>query len=388
MNEGFDIVSCDENQESQDKLFKLIESGEGVLFVGSGSSVRLKYPSWEEVLRDLANNIEADTIKNIIEAKISNEELLIAAEIIKSNIDPSLYNSAFEKFFGPKDPTHDEFHKLLVSVRFKGFVTTNYDPIIECALKEIQIPSAEYGVVVSEEFKSDVHYFLNSLVHNKDLTSRYHLYLHGKYNNSSSTILSYGDYVEKYNSRDIRQPEELYEKLTGGSLSIADFELQSKLKEQSFRTLHYKAIYMLFASQRLVFTGFGLRDDFLNKIIDDIQDDFDPLETNHFALMSNNGSKDWTRKDYLTKKKAWRSKGVELVFFNDDTSYGGIFKFFQGLSQNSFLPDSIQPDHSASEVDDTMTIEPKTSKTKEEDEDINYKLLAKTRKTVEELKGK
>lgn len=388
MNEVFDIVSCDENRESQEKLFKLIESGEGVLFVGSGSSVRLKYPSWEGVLRDLASNITEDAIKKIIEDKISNEELLIAAEIIKNKINPTVYNSAFEKFFGPKDPTHDAFHNLLVSVRFKGFVTTNYDPVIESALKEIQIPSADYGVVVSEEFKSDVHYFLNSLVHNKDLTSRYHLYLHGKYNNPSSTILSYGDYVEKYNGRDIREPKELYEKLIGGSLSIADFELQSKLKEQSFRTLHYKAIYMLFASQRLVFTGFGLRDDFLNKIIDDIQDDFDPLETNHFALMSNNGSKDWTRKDYLRKKKAWRFKGIELVFFNDDTSYGGIFKFFQGLSQNSFLSDSIQPDHSVSEVDDTMVAEPETSGNKEEDEGVNSKLLAKTRKTVEELKGK
>ncbi len=387
MNEVFDIVSCDENRESQEKLFKLIESGEGVLFVGSGSSVRLKYPSWEGVLRDLAEQITEEDLKMIIEDKISNEELLIAAEIIKSNVNLDEYNAAFEDFFGPKDPTHDDFHKLLVSVRFKGFVTTNYDPVIESALKEIQIPTADYGVVVSEEFKSDVHYFLNSIVHNKDLTSRYHLYLHGKYNTPSSTILSYGDYVEKYNGRDIREAKELYEKLIGGNLSIIDFESQSKLKEQSFRTLHYKAIYMLFASQRLVFTGFGLRDDFLNKIIDDIQDDFDPLETNHFALMSNNGSKDWTRKDYLTKKKVWRSKGVELVFFNDDKDYGGIVKFFEGLSQNSFLSDSIQPDHLAAEVDST-TVEPETSENKEEDESINSKLLTKTRKTAEELKRK
>lgn len=388
MSEAFDIVSCDENQESQDKLFKLIESGEGVLFVGSGSSVRLKYPSWEGVLRDLANNITEDAIKKIIEDKISNEELLIAAEIIKNKIDPTVYNSAFEKFFGPKEPTHDDFHKLLVSVRFKGFVTTNYDPVIECALKEIQIPTADYGVVISEEFKSKVHYFLNSIVHNKDWNSRFHLYLHGKYNKPHSTILSYGDYVEKYNNRDIREQKELFEQLLAGRLSIADFESQSKLKELSFRTLHYKAIYMLFASQRLVFTGFGLRDDFLKKIIDDVAFDFTPEETNHFALMSINHAKDYTRYDYVREKNEWRTKGVELVFFNDDKSYEGIFKFYQGLSQKSFLSDSIQPDHSVSELDDTITVEPETSENKEEDEGINSKLLAKTRKTVEELKGK
>lgn len=387
MNEAFDIVSCDENEESQKKLFKLIERGEGVLFVGSGSSIRLKYPSWEVVLRNLAEKITADAIKEIIEAKISKGELLLAAEITKSNIDSTEYNSAFETFFGPKDPTHDDFHKLLVNVRFKGFVTTNYDPVIECALKEIQIPSADYGVVVSEEYKSKVHYFLNSLVHNTVWNSRFHLYLHGKYNNPSSTILSYGDYVENYNHRDIREQKELYEKLLRGSLSIADFESQSKLKEQSFRTLHYKAIYMLFASQRLVFTGFGLRDDFLKKIIDDIRDDFDPQETNHFALMSNNHSKDWTRYDYLREKNEWKSKGVELVFFNDDKEYGGIVKFFQGLSQESFLPDPIQPNHPVAETDIAIA-EPDSSENKQEDENVNSKILANTRKIAEEIKRK
>lgn len=386
MNEVFDIVSCDENQESQEKLFKLIESGEGVLFVGSGSSVRLEYPSWEGVLRDLASNITEDAIKKIIEDKINKEELLIAAEIIKNKIDPALYNSAFEKFFGPKDPAHDDFHKLLVSVKFKGFVTTNYDPVIESALRSTQKPSEEYGVVISEEQKSRVHFFLNSIVSPTNYKERYHLYLHGKYNNPSSTILSYGDYVEKYNGRDIKKMKNQYDKLIDGSLSIADYESQTNLKKESYRTIHYKAIYMLFASQRLVFTGFGLRDDFLNKIVEDIKEDFDPLRANHFALMSNNNC-DWNELRYLEERRKWKSKGIELVFFNDDKDYGGIFKFFQGLSQNSFHSDLIQPDHSAPEVD-TMTVEPETSENKEEDESINSKLLAKTRKTVEELKGK
>ncbi|MFC0877447.1 SIR2 family protein [Saccharicrinis sp. FJH2] len=387
MNEVFDIVSCDENRESQEKLFKLIESGEGVLFVGSGSSVRLNYPSWEGVLRDLSNKITEDAVKNIIEDKIGKGELLLAAEIIKSKIDSTEYNSAFESFFGPKKTTHDDFHKLLVTVRFKGFVTTNYDSVIESALKEIQNPLSNYGIIISEEYKSRVHYFLNSIVNAINYSERYHLYLHGKYNDPSSTILSYGDYVEKYDGQDIKNAGNLYDELIAGNLEIGEFESKSKLKNKAFRTLHYKAIYLLFASQRLVFTGFGLRDDYLNKVIDDIQEDFDPVYPNHFALMSNNGSKSWTRLDYLEEKKKWKSKGVELVFFNDDANYGGIFKFFQGLSPNSFLSDSIQPDHSASEVD-TITVEPKTSENEEEDESINSKLLAKTRKTVEELKGK
>lgn len=387
MNELFDIVSCEENRESQNRLFKLIESGEGVLFVGSGSSVRLNYPSWEGVLNELANQINDDKVNSLIKDKIVLGELLLAAEIIKNRIDLEVYNSAFKDFFKKKEPSHDDFHKLLVNVKFKGFVTTNYDPVIECALMETQKPSADYGIVVSEEFKSDVHYFLNSLVHNNDFSSRYHLYLHGKYNIPSSTILTYGDYVEKYNGRDIREQKELYEKLIGGSLSITDYELQSKLKAQSFRTLHYKVIYMLFASQRLVFTGFGLRDDFLNKIIDEIEEDFDPLETNHFALMSNNDTVNWTRKDYLTKKKVWKSKGFELVFFDDNKDYGGVVKFFEGLSQKSFITNSLQPDHPVLEVN-RSDVEPEILDNKLEDDSVNSKLLAKTIKIAEELKSK
>lgn len=388
MNEAFDIVSCDENNESRKKLFKLIENGEGVLFVGSGSSARLKYPSWEGVLRDLAKNITEDevAVKKIIEDKINKGELLLAAEIIKSNIDSVEYNSRFEGFFGPKSPTHDDFHKLLVSVRFKGFVTTNYDPVIESALRSTQKPSEDYGITISEEQKSRVHFFLNSIVNSKNYKERYHLYLHGKYNRPSSTILSYGDYVEKYNGRDIKEIKKLYDKLIDGSLSMADFESQTNLKKESFRTLHYKAIYMLFASQRLVFTGFGLRDDFLNKIVDDIQEDFDPLRSNHFALMSNNGC-DWNEIRYLEEKKKWKSKGIELVFFNDDKDYGGIVKFFEGLPQNSFLSDLIQPDHLVSETEPPV-IEPEISDIKQEDENVNSKLLAKTRKIAEELKRK
>lgn len=386
MNEVFDIVSCDENIESQRKLFKLIEDGEGVLFVGSGSSVRLKYPSWECVLRNLNEKITEEAVKKVIEDKISKGELLLAAEIIKCKIDATEYNIAFEDFFGPKNPTHDAFHKLLVSIRFKGFVTTNYDPVIESALRSIQKPSS-YDVVISDEHKSRVHFFLNSIVNPTNYKERYHLYLHGKYNYPSSTILSYGDYINKYNGIDIKKTKELYENLIEGNLNISDFESQLKLKTQLFRTLHYKVIYMLFASQRLVFTCFGLRDDFLLKIIDDIKDDFDPLRANHFAIMSDNDSKDWNEMLYLEEKQKWKSKGIELVFFNDDKEYGGIVKFFQGLSQESFLPDPIQPNHPVAETDIAIT-EPDSSENKQEVENVTSKILANTRKIAEEIKRK
>lgn len=102
MNKAFDIVSCDENKESQRKLFKLIEDGEGVLFVGSGSSVRLKYPSWEDILRNLTEKITEDAVKKIIEDKISKGELLLAAEIIKCKIDATEYKTHLRAFLDQK----------------------------------------------------------------------------------------------------------------------------------------------------------------------------------------------------------------------------------------------------------------------------------------------
>lgn len=384
----FDTVNCSENQESRKKLFQLIESGDATLFTGLGISLRLKYPSWEGAIEELSKMLPNEKDRELVSNKIQKGELLTAAQIIKNGVTISSYNTAFEKLFELKNPSHDDFHQLLVSLNFKGFVTTNYDPIIESALRKIQNPSAEYGIIISKDKKSFVHDFLHGTNKPEDFKERFHLYLHGKYNIPDSTILSYGDYVQKYDGLDITHTGELYEQLINGSIGIEDFESQSKLKDKAFRTLHYKTIYMLFASHKLVFVGFGLRDEYLNKIIDDIYDDFNPFYSSHFALLSSNYSKKWTRLDYSDNKRKWKEKGVELVFYEDDDLFGGIDRFFNGLSSESYYEfESSQFDKSG------VTLYEKNSKEQDSNiedgnEEINKKLISNAKKIAENLKRK
>jgi len=391
LNEAFDIVSCDDNQLSKRKLLHLVEHGNGVLFIGSGISRRLNYPSWEGVIESLANRIPEEETKELVRRKLNNSELLLAAEIVKNKLPFDQYCLAFEEHFCPKNPAHDDFHRMLVSLKFKGFVTTNYDPIIESALKSIQISSRDYGITISHEQRSHVHGFLSALSHSINYTERYQLFLHGKYNLHESTILSYGDYVQKYDGRNIKEQSELYEQLISGNISIEDFEQKSNLKDSAFRTIHYKAIYLLFATQRLVFAGFGLRDEYLNKIINDVQLDFNPFQPNHFALFSKNGTESWNEFDYLQKKREWNAKGVELVFYDDNETYGGIEEFVSNFPSDCFY----QPNASPASIHQIPKNPTTTTESQSEqnhtvvvDNDINTKLINMAKKVADDLKNK
>lgn len=393
LNKIFDILCCDQNKESQSRLFNLLESGEGVLFVGSGISRRLGYPSWEEVLKDLLKQLPKLEDTYIIESLIEKGELLLAAEIIKNKFHIKEYHRAFEEIFRPKKPTHDNFHKLLVRTKFKGFITTNYDPVIEFALKEFQNTGHNCGITLREKEKTEVYGFLKSILKPFSKEERYHLYLHGRYDLPDSTILSYGDYVEKYDKLNIKEqnnsPEHLYNQLISASIDIRKFEELTRLKEHAFRTLHYKAIYMLFFTQRLVFCGYGLRDDYLNKIIGDIKDDFNPYETNHFALMSSKEAMNWNEIYYKARLSEWKQKGIELVFFDDDDSFNGVETFFQKLSPESFFNnDKIPSEHAKAETKESQEKETLIETKNIEDENVNMKLMEITKLRAQELKQK
>ena len=312
-----------------------------------------------------------------------NEELLLAAEIIKSKINLDDFNSRFEEYFKHKDPSHDNLHKQLVKVKFKGFVTTNYDPIIEAALRSVQ--GKPNYVLISPTTKKDIHQFIKSLSSN-NWYERYHLYLHGRYNYPSTSILSYGDYMSQYDGIPIQEIP-FYEDLIDGRIDIEAFEAKNQLKQRALRTLHYKTIYLIMATQRVVYFGYGLRDPYLIKIVNDLQSDFHPeYDDFHYTLVSSNNAKNWTLKDYERHKEKWILKGIEIVFYEDNDTNTGIEDFVKGLSPDSFIPLPVEPHHDIKGVEQEP--EEKIMKTKEEDEAVNEKLKSKMLKTIEELKRK
>ncbi len=127
--------------ELKDELIKLIGSKEAVLIVGAGSSKRLDYPDWQDLLMKL-ENLATNCIDSFKPNKKKREyNPLEYVEDIKSHItreygDLSQYYALLDRSFEPKKYLDNglEFHKTLVSLPFKAILTTNYDVVLEDAL--------------------------------------------------------------------------------------------------------------------------------------------------------------------------------------------------------------------------------------------------------------
>lgn len=319
----------------------LVVAGNAILFVGSGCSLRLKYPSWSQLLSELNLLVpDGTSSKELTGKKMSNGELLIAAEMIKSQIGQERYDGYYKESFGPRNPGHDKLHRNLVNLKFKGFVTTNYDPSLTSALKSKQDPGFDCNAIISEPSMNVVHKFMKSWSHNH-WNSRFILYQHGYFKMPTTRVLSYGEYVEKYSGLDIKSLP-FFEDLLKGDVDIPTFEKRNRLKQIARRTSHYSTMYSLLATQRVVYMGYGLRDPYLNKITDDMSDDFHvEFDDFHYAIMrvTEDEVLSWNKEKYDTEVEKWRWKGIELVFYLEDNTNTGLDSFIQ-----SFPPDAMIPE--------------------------------------------
>ena len=130
----------DENTKRQDELIELVASGEAVLIVGAGSSMRVGYPGWSGLIKELEKL--ASKLGYVKPDEGTGEDDLLAyAEDIKSYIyeqkdGPDKYKAWLYKLFESKPIPFDDCHKKLVSLPFRGILTTNYDPVLDLALLE------------------------------------------------------------------------------------------------------------------------------------------------------------------------------------------------------------------------------------------------------------
>ena len=112
-----------ENEERKRELIELVASGEATLMVGAGSSARVGYVTWKELLKkleDLANECG----EGLNQEQKGND--LAYAEDIKSHIcnkmgDLGRYYAFLDELFKPESPAYDEFHRLLIDSPFQGY---------------------------------------------------------------------------------------------------------------------------------------------------------------------------------------------------------------------------------------------------------------------------
>ena len=130
------------NEAAKRGLIQLLRgSRRALLLVGAGSSIPVGYPSWPLLLEELRAAVVPEL------TQFPDVDLLSRAELIRKTL--SLYPDRVDRRrqyeqllsgrFGPRTPSHTAFHRTLVQLPFCGFVTTNYDPIIESAATYVQM---------------------------------------------------------------------------------------------------------------------------------------------------------------------------------------------------------------------------------------------------------
>ena len=220
---------------------------------------------------------------------------LAYAEDIKSYIRKrkegiEKYYALLEQLFEPKDPPCADFHRKLVSLPFRGVLTTNYDRVLEAALRELDRPSADdNSLVINEDSAGQVDKFLRGLSDGN--MQRRIAHLHGRYDNPKSIILSNDDYQQAY-----------------------DLNLPSATQAQSGpeQTLHQKLLWALLATRSFVFVGFSMNDPYFKRILETVSRDLRRWNrSTHYVVMGISPEGD----EYSKAKKLKSDYGISTVFY-------------------------------------------------------------------------
>ncbi len=165
-----------------ERLTRMIGKGVGdpwrgaFLWVGAGLSIPAGYPSLGQLAGILRKESLEELSKNL-------EPMQVVDAFVEAN-GAGYLQQTLADIFTQKSPM--EYHKDLVNLPWKGIITTNYDELLEDALKQVKKP-----------------YIKITLDRNVDLTARSDMPLykvHGDIAEFSTTVLS-GESYEKFNRR-------------------------------------------------------------------------------------------------------------------------------------------------------------------------------------------
>jgi NAD-dependent SIR2 family protein deacetylase len=169
-------------------LIESIQQGNCVVFVGAGLGKQAGLPLWDELLDNMKNKllneindakIKADTEKYF---KIEKDPLELA-QWFKDNIGNGECYQFLTQQFRNKDIYFSPAHRELAHLPVNLFITTNYDKLLESALREVRVD--EPRVIITSD----------QLAANYDANYPCIIKFHGDIDNPKSIILTRDDYT-------------------------------------------------------------------------------------------------------------------------------------------------------------------------------------------------
>lgn len=222
---------------------KEIQEDNAAIFAGAGMSVSAGYVTWKDFLREIAQELQLDIDRE-------NDLVAIAQYHVNENNDRSQINQRIlEKFAAIAKPT--EVHNILARLPIKIYWTTNYDSLIEDALKKCNK-------------KVDIKIDQRSLANNVPKRDAVVYKMHGDILIPADAVITKDDY-EAYNEK--RQ--------------LFTTTLQGDLVSKTF-----------------LFIGFSFEDPNLNYILSRIRVLLGENKRTHYAILRKN-----KREDYETESE-------------------------------------------------------------------------------------
>ena len=192
-----------ENVTAKRALIQLLRgSRRAVLLVGAGSSIPVGYPSAPQLLEELRAAVVPEL------THLPDVDFPSRADCIRTTLSSYAdhvdrrrqYDQFLSTRFAPRTPSHAAFHRTLVQLPFCGFVTTNYDPVIESAATYVQMSAGhdfQCGAIdLCDDRPSQAFHFLRGL--GSEAVASTVLHLHGLWKRPDKLILSAQDYASRY----------------------------------------------------------------------------------------------------------------------------------------------------------------------------------------------
>lgn len=322
----FTPEEINENEQKKAALNKLLLSGDGILMLGSGCSATI-YPTWDELMKLLSEDC-CRKDKKFLSASQSGEDPLVFVDKVKKFLGDNHYYNLIFRIFKEKQKTHEKYHEALCNLlnknKIKGITTTNYDLVLENALVSVRGKSTQPIYIDSDIEQARIFEFFLSLNNGDVPIGIFHI--HGVHDKKGSIILSRSEYEEKYGFKVKRLPEDIYNSVKHGKMSEVEFA--DLLNDYGMKwTLHYKILWSLFATRRLIFLGFSFNDPYFNKMLEFVSKD---LHTNgyeqHFLILRI--SKQEEKENAKTRATELKeSYGIETIFFEDNENKKGLENF-------------------------------------------------------------
>jgi hypothetical protein len=317
-----------DDRKVKEELIALLKTKCAILMVGSGSSSKIGYPRWDQLLAKLKKQFHPEYQDPDVTSDFLEYAQMVKNKATDDKREKEYYQVLLETFrpFPPPNEKYTQFHKSLVNLGFCGIVTTNYDKTLEIASQAaFSNPTRCHNcepLDLCEDKSYSIFPFLRLLNLNNDHSSILHL--HGFYQNPDTMILTSEDYRTKY--------------------GLLDKDNEDKPIRKPLDTIHRKVIWGLLSFHPLLFVGFSLTDPFFIDMLKTVQSDFELQgATIHFAIMGYS-----SEEDKLRISNKLKPLGISPVFYkiiikpDGNQDHNGlddlIFEFENSLPLSTNLP--------------------------------------------------